>query len=438
MWRNPLLFTESAIDTLWHLSKELRIQDPLSSKDVDPQAFAYLIDRQTDLMMAANGPRSDASSFRVPLGEHMLRDARHIEDGAWSLLPELYRVAVSNTFMTMYLSCVHCLAGSEKYFLVGTRGNRPAWKRMKGTATFKELIGYGPGFTLANLDQSDVELWPRIQDHIGLKNYNWPHVPSTRVAELFEEAYYRQRYMVHPAGAYVRLRHFGALTGLTLKVKSGLRDPNYIDLVACFDVDATPLEATTRKAPFGAKKYVLALDGAELVEKLYEPSQDKTTENSMYLLWVMALIYHDLVTAETVTVRPSLDLSQANPATQSSPPKEGNEQSWVYIPRKIKTHTVDPRIGRQDYRPMAAHHVSGHLRKGKLSDDHRAELEDFERQTGLRVLDLLERNPGHTFVRPHVSPSVEGLQELPRFIHARLQTDIDRLGQQLNSRPRGG
>jgi len=350
---------------------------------------------------------------------------------------------------TGLVQLVHLLCGTEKRYMFGVRRGRPAWKRAELnvwmrrcegfqramsveddfdlTRLWPSFMGYGSLHFLPYLDQTDAEFYPTVREWhplIGEDGTPVREVESKQITDLLEDAYYRQRYMVHPAGAYVKLRHLPPFSGMLLKVKPGLRDPNYIDIVTQFEIDPGMTEAAP--ADEEQKKLFFVLDGTFTVEDL--PLYDRNQSGVFYLSWVVALVYHDLVTAKEITVVSREDAESARqPVKAIAQREEETEPSWVYIPRKFKRRDLQPRSELTERRLLTPHHVTGHLRKGNLSEEHQRELAKWERQTGLQVLPLLERMPGYTFVRPHVSPSADGLTDLPRFIHARLQSEIDAL-----------
>ncbi len=177
--------------------------------------------------------------------------------------------------------------------------------------------------------------------------------------------------------------------------------------------------------PGPTKKNLIPFDSGLLtgITNFYPVLSERETRGAIYLLWVTALIYHDLVTAQEITGERRIKGPKVGIGTG------GQEPSWIYIPRKVHRQRVEPRVPSPNPHFVTPHRVSGHKRQANPTDKHLKELERFERETGLRILDLLRRNPGFTFVRPHVSPSSDSVANLPRFIHARLQREIEALMQ---------
>jgi hypothetical protein len=434
VWKQPKSVTTAVTAVLWQLATRRRTSGIAFDYPESAEVERLVTEMMTPILtgVETGSPQSvPPPYYQRRVSETLVLVAREIEERRlYNLLPVLESIPgllaqgnqVESDFgilLTCALKAIHLLLGDERRVLVGCRDGQPALKRQQrafhSSLSAEQLVEVGlmEWPYLPHIEQADVDIVPDSTEMVDinwLRGYNWPQIEQTTIQRLFEAAYYEQCYVVHPAGAYVRLRHFGPFSGLTLKVKPGLRDPKYLDLLAIFE---------TAKG-----KHPVVIDGAYItgVEQLGRFEGEELFYE--YLCWVTGVIYHDLVTAETIRVG-----SSEQEATPSVWPSDDElpEPSWIYIPRQLRLGEAQPRAEIAGPRIMMPHHVSGHMRKGNLTEAHREELQDFERETGLRVLNLLARHPGKTFVRPHVSPSVEGLNELPRFIHARLQSDIERM-----------
>lgn len=333
---------------------------------------------------------------------------------------------------TFLHSIIQALAGDEKRVLisVGARDGKPAWKVFKRSLVesglVRQALYYNLGSLTYYLDQSDADLIPEPDEWLSSlgTNYKWPAVDLSKVRDLLEDAYYNQRYIVNPAGSYVRLKHFGPLKALTLKIKSpGFLDPNYVDFFCVAEFDVSKVAPERYGSTVQIKKRAFVVDG-KFAQGMVDIRTPQSSTILPYLTWVIALIYHDLVTAKEVKIAGSDPLEEADKSIFIDLPYE--KPSWIYIPRLIKKRSIPTRIASTP-RSMKPHHVRGHLRKRSLTEQHRKELEKFEYQTGLKVLNLLDRNPGYTFVRPYIVPSIGEVSSLPNFIHARLQSEIDQM-----------
>lgn len=441
MWREPSILLTPLINMFWRSALELlpwtqpfRAYEELSPPEVIQEMRELF--QVTSSWVEKSLPEGKLNSTtRSAIRASLTKKARQIEESgdyrrlslwlsiaeeAWKLQPE------AEPFVGL-VEAIRILIGSETKYLIGIRNNQPAWKHFsrpvgRSTTDLLELLRYGENRRIEVVDQSDASIYPKFGEAMmNVAEYLWPTTDSIRTRKLMEDAYYNQRYIVHPQGAYVKLRHFGALRGITIKVKRGLSDPGFVDIIAIAEIGARELDPDNYKTdPDGfIRKAVIIVDGAYLTGQWSFPNQEPGYD---YLCSVIALIYHDLVTAETIHV--TVHEKEAGASVWPSD-AELPEPSWVYIPRKVKEGYIEPRLKLPSPRILMPHHVSGHKRRGNMTESHREEIKRFEQQTGLRILERLE--PGYTFVRPHISPLVESLDELPRFIHARLQSDINRM-----------
>jgi len=444
VWKNPWLFLETRTQMLSRfLSQDNCLARPYPKLDpvrMQLPGHGYLREFCSALAerYTPGNPR-----FNSDLGLLLTEAAERMEEvRSYDMIPHLIEVLADlrevdpsyYNFCLLITRSLQMLLGDEKKQLLGTRGSKPAWKFLKRPIT-RRLAGvnplhfYGNVGTIRYLDQSDMVLMPEPEEWFwGLADrYDWPDVDFGQVRFLMEQAYYHQRYVVNPEGAYVQLKHFGPLRSLTLKVKSpGLLDPNYSDFLVILGWDTTGFRSLAGDDELGIeglRKSAEILEGGDLTSVDYLSHDPRIGSYGKYLFWVVAVIYHDLVTAKEVSGHRSA--SSGKPRGFSEDYDE--EPSWVYIPRRVHNQPLPPRLPSEEPRFVSPHRVTGHLRHANPTPQHLAELEKFERQTRLNVLDLLKRNPGYTFVRPHVSPSWDEVKDLPKFIHARLQSEIEEM-----------
>jgi hypothetical protein len=259
------------------------------------------------------------------------------------------------------------------------------------------------------LDAGDIPLIPRADEWIIANSLPFPKVPNcpARVAEILERAYYNQRYVLHPEGSYVKTRGAYGVDSLTLKVKKGLADPNFIDLIGFFK---------TEKGGF-----VTAISGLTAVSPI---SDSYLYGDDDFALLLMAQIYHDLVTGVEVASRP---LQKGDSEKPSKLPAELSELGYTPIPRVVRRKQLEIRMLSPNPRSMQPHRVSGHKRKANMTDQQREAIRELEQETGIEILKWIPE--GYTFVRPHISPAgdSQAIQGLPRFIRRRIQRDIQKL-----------
>lgn len=174
---------------------------------------------------------------------------------------------------------------------------------------------------------------------------------------------------------------------------------------------------------YGEAFLQLNLDDATWFSPDTNIRKHEETPKESHWINILALVYHDMVTA--------IELPQNRFKTLK---KSGNKSGGVvefrenlqviYIPRVIRVGDSPESRPKYDGPPIPAtpHHVSGHRRKGNLTEKHRQELMDFERSHGVSILKFLPG--GFTFVRPHFVPSDANLEKLPIFIKKRIQTKL--------------
>lgn len=321
---------------------------------------------------------------------------------------------------SLFVTSVHLLLGSETEWLIGTRGNRPTFKRLAKRASSPEgLIALftRPGLysNIRYLQSGDEFLVPEPSEWVSNPSHRqWPEASDDDVRRKLEDAYYNQHYVMDEGGAYVKICGCPYLESMNLKVRSGIKDPNYFDFLARFNfTDGSYLHVMDSHVAQGESPH---LDRLGLAQEHRVPA---------FLNYLIAQIYHDLVTAT------ELGFSQPRYITESRTDdrrENSSEISWIYIPRLIRGRPQESvRRWADTQRSAEPHRVRGYKRKGKITDRHRLELQSFEQETGLKVLEWLP--DGYTFVRPHVSPSTdyESMAKLPHFIRVRMQKEIQEL-----------
>lgn len=338
--------------------------------------------------------------------------------------------------LSTIFSTICWLLGNERKMLAGIRGGKPAWREFKsgilqnisteldeegsqqlqyeitqaidiGMFGFREMISTAEAHLLPE--------WDAFQPNLSLSRMSWPEVDTNEVVSILEEAYYHQRYIVDPSGAYVRIvGEINGIIGLELKITAGQNDPNYFDFFARIDF------ADDRSHLVILDSLTASRRGRQLVWE--------STPFLRYLFRLIASVYHDLVTASDLPVAMSLEEAAGILHGASKP-------GWVAIPspfnrarRKQARHPIlEPIISEP-------HRVRGHPRKAKMSEEHRQALIDFEREYGVKIIEPVEElnqltGQEHTFVRPHFSPKItsEDFKRLPQFIQRRIQQELTEL-----------
>lgn len=375
----------------------------------------------------------DADRLSRYLGRKLVRLAQDIKQkGRWQMVADIYRTADSKrlepfteSHLAFTITCgrvIHLLVGSENRFLVGVRNNRSAWQHWQApvrSSIWELLHAFPIDSDIEYIDEDDLDILPPAD--------KWKHTPQElpkivvipnvwrQIGDLLEHAYYNQQYMPHPKGSLVRVTGVEGLSHLTIKVKPGLYDPNYIDLIGVFD--------------YGSTKEVLVLSGITGLSRVIEPLQRRSSEDRQdFLYWLMVQVYHDLVTAretEGRSERRSQRIADSEAFEEET--NAGPDITWTPIPRIIKSRSTEPRQPLEHPRNLIPHRVRGYRRKGEMTEKHRAVLEELERTTGLQILRWIK--PGCTFVRPHISPAIEPeeIMRLPLFIRAKIEQEIRRL-----------
>lgn len=433
MWRKPTIVIDAHGPQLWGLCVHYRIWSK-AFPDLTPDMelneevlnkFRFLYGRLAQSLLRIPSDRRKVSkvqnSFQSTFSEIVIGLAKEIEAGRYSFLtqmmwalPRLRQRTESNhavtTILLLALQATYFLVGEERKYLVGTRGNQPVWRTSSGPLTpwlrSSELIGACAAH-LPYIGKDDLDLVPHFDERApSPEPHDLPDISIDETRAVLEEAYYNQRYVVAQEGATVKITGHPKVRSVELRVRPGINDPNYVDFLARFELDT------------GSHLVVLA---GELGTGQITTLNDDPTERYFYFL--IAQIYHDLVTAREVKVM-ATDPSRGVPAYH-----EDSQPSWIYIPRRrILTEAPDaPREPMETPRLSEPHRVTIHPRRGIMSKAQRQKIQDWEIEHGLKVMHIA--NPDQTIVLPHVSPkeSTVATARLPRFIKARLQREIDRV-----------
>lgn len=354
---------------------------------------------------------------------HLIRKNRR-----YSLLPELWD-AVEDAYLSLPLELwsvfqkvvwtTYLLLGDERRCLIGTKDNKPTWRPLARPITSRtqaEILGIGAvhDINLRYVQAGDESIVPALDEWVkeDLFQYPWPSVSMEAIHKLLEQAFYNQRYTIDPAGARVQLVGCPRINSLYLKVRRGIRDPNYYDFLARFELDNG--------------SFFNVLDGVVGAVTGHSELDEMISRGTFlnYTYYLIAQIYHDLVTAIELPVARYRGGRIVRPQLE---PKPTETVSGIYIPRVVRGNTELPRREIPSPRITEPHRVRGYKRKGKMTEAHRLEILKFEQTTGLKVLDWTPA--GCTFVRPHVSPAAdyEWLAHLPLFIRNRMQDALKRL-----------
>jgi hypothetical protein len=344
---------------------------------------------------------------------------RRISLGNWEILRQMHLVAHDHVIVANTMWChsitraVQIALGGRDLFLFGIRGGRPAYKplgRPLLSALDIQVLNTRIPFDLDPqcLGIGDEELIPRLLtdgcaygasgiEGDTAKKYSWPEGATYEmVFSLLKEAYYNQYYLIHPQGCHLKIGGLPGISEAVLKVMPSVRDPNFFDIQARYigeDGD-----------------YVVAV-GTNIVDL-----QEKGLREPEHIFMILTTVqlYHDLVTVQHIGKGEGMRGNAGIRKKQHRP----DQEVWRLIPRIIQNIDQEkpPRIAIDNPRSRKPHFVSGHPRKGNMSEEQRAFIIQFEQDTGLSVLKWLR--PGETWVRPHTSPSgsESEIKHLPRFV----------------------
>ena len=427
MWKNPKIVTRSFLPPMIERLIDERFQEKpfprIQGTTID--AAHQIVTLLYESCRAAYQEAPTAVSVQRRLERELAEVAGLIEhQSQWSLVVDIWHVSDDlKMFINPLASCwqefslrvaraLHFLIGSESRFLVGARHNQAAWVAYAAPKT-ADLAALAYKFLIDSdikyLDAGDLSLIPRADEWVTTDSLQFPRVPncSAKIAEILERAYYNQRYILHPEGAYVKTRGAYGVESLVLKVKKSLFDPNYVDFIGFFK---------TEKGGFVSGLSGLTATSGRQDCYLYD--------DQGFAFLLMAQIYHDLVTGIEVTSRPL----QKNDAEELlKRPTELLESEYVPIPRVVHRKQLEFRTPASNPRSMQPHRVSGHRRKANMTDQQKDAIRELEEEIGIDILRWIPE--GYTFVRPHVSPAGDSqiIQNLPRFIRRRIQGDIQKL-----------
>ncbi len=250
---------------------------------------------------------------------------------------------------------------------------------------------------------------PDVLDKVRLPKPD--NTPQEAIEQLLEDAYYRQRYVVPLEGAEIHFQNARDLQGLTLIESQGYILSNV---------------RTTKGEAFVS----IRLDDGSCVDPAYmlqtRGGITEAPKNLSEWSYVVALAYHDLVTAEEVSTSGYRPIAIPKSETLSREKATSNHRpSVIYIPRKVQVRSR-PEF-REPYqglsRPLKPHDVVGYIRRGNITPEHQRELAIWELETGIKVPEIPE---GHTFTRPYFVPKESGqrTKELPTFIRRKISEQL--------------
>lgn len=427
MWKNPGLIENTycrfIAATLWENDFQSKPFPPATDPWKDAHEILF------DLYEALRKENSVENAKRT-IRKRIQQIADEIcQEKKWGLVPDLYHVVqtlgtdtteIRLAFGTCITLLVHYLVGTEKKILIGARHGQPTWVLWEPPQSMdsKPTVAMSLGPDIEYIGSEDLDLLDRCGTWVGISANTLTSLPVVRdcwrrVEDLLEHAYYNQQYVPHPAGSFVRLQGIPGLDSVVIKVKRGLRDRNFIDIIGLFSL--------------GWEKNVVIIDGSMAMQKRDDLQKQLSSQYSNLLTWLTALIYHDLVTAKEKEVLGPRSVSEAVASAGLQKPEHIPELQWTYIPRTHKKTTQEVRRPASVRRCMSAHRVHGHKRRANMSDQQRDLIRDFEHETGLEVLRWIPE--GYTFVRPYVVPKEgsESIGDLPLFIRTRIQSELQRL-----------
>lgn len=298
------------------------------------------------------------------------------------------------------IGTIHLLLGREDRLLVGLKGG-VFWKTIhwpeptpESTPSYLDTsmpyLGKAP-----IIGRKEMELVP--EKPLSFEDAEITHIPTSihSVEESLEQAYYGQRYTVPLEGAEIRFQRAGDLEKLVM--------------------------LQTRDALFGK----MVTKNGEILVIIYTESGNVLSQIPQKPFGeVLAETYRDMVTAVEVRSNRSRRLKNLQNVVSTVDNNDVSESPRaIYIPRVTRQDEGDFRPHYDGpTRPVTPHRVTGHRRHVPMSEKHRQELQKFEQETGISILENLPY--GYTFVRPHVVPSGTSFEELPLFIKRRIETKL--------------
>ena len=320
------------------------------------------------------------------------------------------------------LTLIHKLVGTESKTLVGTKDKSPVFLSHKPVLNLSDVAKPSLPITvqLAHIGHEDFVMLPRYDsfDRNALSDQTWPKIRSFRpILDILEDAYKNMRYMPNPSGSYIKINGIPRVQGAMIKVLPPKDNPDGFGLMARLDFDT-------------GSHLMIENDVVEHIQQSQDGLPDGNLPPYGFFLWLACQVYHDMVTAKEIRTGPSKDLLDSKP--QKSVPTPTNRwddynPEWTYIPRIVKGTEEPIRLPVPMLTEYTPRYVRGHIRKGKMTEEHRQALERFEAETGLKIIYAIK--DGFTFVRPHISPAIDRAEwdGLPKYIKARIQDDFDLL-----------
>lgn len=309
-----------------------------------------------------------------------------------------------NDVSTLYLTVCE-----PNRFLVGLKDG-VYWKRINLTMGEEEAlnpnlptVGALYLMLLGRIGRHELPAVPEAMIHPTLIGRVKIPAPAEAITDLLEDAYFNQRYVVPPEGAEVRFRRAGDLERMVVVQSGGVILSRVIT------------------------SYGDAWIGVNLDDGFYISHPDGPSIQPKWAT-IVAETYRDLVTAKEVHItrryRPLRNKEDYQGSNQM--PIFQDDPQVIYIPRKVRIKDYEePRDPYQGPpRPVKPHPVTGHSRKGDMTEKHRQELLKLEKEWGIEFVKNIP--VGRTYVRPHFSPkgSEEFIRYLPIFIKRRIETQL--------------
>lgn len=270
----------------------------------------------------------------------------------------------------------------------------------------QQILTFLPFITPEHLDLIPEKFGPI--HNVDRESIRIPVLLNQSIPEILEDAYFHQRYVLHPAGAAVQLKNAYDIKGMLVKVVEG-------KVIARISTARGETIAMIDLETGQGIDFMMAHEGP-LAE----------VKNALALF--VASVYHDLVVGIETPARRKRKYTVDQQRMAMAFPEE--EPTFIYIPQKIRVggeiREVSSRVPMAFRRPPRIHPVRGYLKKGWLSEHHRRELMQFEQATGLKLLERIP--PGKTFIRPHFSPrcdeEVGVIARYPLFIKKRVEAEM--------------
>ncbi len=374
----------------------------------------YKVDKRFDQVRQ---PKIPQAYFNAKV-QSLKNAAKEIKkNNRYESLPQLLATTVeypnrARQLMVSNIRTVYLLLCEPNKFLVGV-GEELRWKDVNWPnegIDHQEFYDRTTGLASVYLPLLETDIDPElipnnpINSHDNsLQNLNVPK-PARSIEELLEDAYYHQRYIVPPEGAEVRFRNAGDIDRMILKQGQDNITARFI----------------TSK---GDETVSLSLDGAEHVPMRIMSGEEALKNVHGNLENIVAEAYHDIVTAKEL---PKNRFKRLGDTSINEVSEDENTPQVIYIPRVLRLgQETEVRLPFDaTTREIAPHRVSGHIRKGNMTEKHRLALVEFEEQNGISILDHIP--DGYTFVRPFTVPvgSDMRLTELPIFIKRRIETQL--------------